>query len=102
MATAMVLAADGRRKDGRWRRGSVAISESGNSESQWSQRLAEAGIVLDYAPDLAEQVVAGTLTLHAAYTQADANRRSTEADQIAEREQARRDREEATETAEPV
>ncbi len=76
MATAMVLAAaDGRRENGRWEYGS--LSQSGESAvSDWPRRLREAGIVLDYAPDLAEQVRDGDLTLHAAYTQADENRRS--------------------------
>jgi hypothetical protein len=32
---AMQKPADGRRKDGRWQRGAAAITESGNSGSQW-------------------------------------------------------------------
>ncbi len=54
MASALVLADDGRREGGRWRRNSVdAIGESANSA--WRARLKEAGIILDYAADLAEQ-----------------------------------------------
>jgi len=70
MSTALVLDADGRRKDGKWSYGSVAVtqrSESGTLSAQWKQRLAEAGIVLDHAPDLTEQVVNGDLALDAAY-----------------------------------
>lgn len=63
MATALVLEADGRRKDGRWMRGSVrevgAIYESVNSDSSWTVRLAECGVVLDFKPDLAPLVVGG-------------------------------------------
>jgi hypothetical protein len=61
MATALVLEADGRRENGRWRRGAVDITESGNTESQWRQRLTEAGVVLDYKPDLTADVVSGGL-----------------------------------------
>ncbi len=70
MSTALVLDADGRRKDGKWSYGSVAVtqrSESGTLSAQWKQRLAEAGIVLDHAPDLTEQVVNGDLALDAAH-----------------------------------
>ena len=55
MSTALVLEADGRRKDGRWKRGSVAIGESPNSAT-WQDALKRAGIVLDFAPDLAARV----------------------------------------------
>lgn len=68
MSTALVLAADGRRENGRWKRGSVAITESGNSGGQWAQRLTEAGVVLDFKPDLADEVVAGTVTAESAVT----------------------------------
>jgi len=75
MSTALVLSADGRRQGGRWKRDTVgAIGGSANSDTTWQQRLKEAGIVLDHAPDLAEQVVNGTLALDAAYRQACENR----------------------------
>ena len=50
MATALVLAADGRRGEGRWRRGSVDIGGSANI-GDWRARLKEAGAVLDHSPD---------------------------------------------------
>lgn len=100
MATALVLEADGRRKDGRWRRGSVAISESGNNDSQWSQRLAECGVVLDYARDLAADVVAGAVTLNDAFTQAEQIRTSAEREKIMAREKAKREKAEAAAEAE--
>ncbi|MBB3037426.1 hypothetical protein FHU29_001892 [Hoyosella altamirensis] len=59
MSTALVLAADGRRKDGRWRRGSVDIGESANTASDWQARLKECGVVIDHAPALAQEVVDG-------------------------------------------
>lgn len=64
MATAQALAMTGKRVDGRWKRGSVDTSES--VSSGWSVRMAEAGLVLDHRPDLADQVVAGTMALDGA------------------------------------
>ena len=48
MSTALVLAADGRREGGRWKRGSVGLgnAESRKNGSDWRNRLNEAGIVL--------------------------------------------------------
>lgn len=64
MATALVLEADGRRENGRWRRGTTDIYKSVNSEdSSWQQLLHRCGIVLDFKPDLAEAVVNGDLAL---------------------------------------
>jgi hypothetical protein len=71
MATALVLEADGRRENNRWKRGSVGIAKSGNSESDWQHRLAECGIILDYKPELAPLVVNGEIALNDAYEQAD-------------------------------
>jgi len=59
-----VLDADGRRKNGRWKRDSVANQEFLNTD--WRNKVTQAGIVLDHAPDLAEQVVNGALALDAA------------------------------------
>lgn len=100
MSTALSLQADGLRENGRWKRGSVDISASGNSESQWRQRLAEAGVVLDYAPDNAAPVVSGAVALRSAFEQADRIRKSAEAEKIRERELKKREREEAKEQAE--
>lgn len=92
MATALVLAEDGRREGGRWRRGSVgAIQESLNSgEGQWRNSLTQAGAVLDHAPDLAQQVVAGDLALDAAYRQA-VERRDAERTKLEEEERRRQE-----------
>lgn len=62
MATALVLEADGRRTNGRWKRGSIDIGTSANI-SDWQSRLKEAGIILDYSPDLAARVIDGSLAL---------------------------------------
>lgn len=54
MSTALVLAADGRRDGGRWKRGSVANGqESITEDSAWLKALRQAGVVLDFRPDLA-------------------------------------------------
>jgi len=65
MSTALVLLDAKGRENGRWKRGSgPAISEFRNS-STWREVVSQAGIVLDHAPDLAEQVVNGALALDA-------------------------------------
>lgn len=84
MATALVLAEDGRRNDGRWKRGSVDIGGSANI-SDWQSRLKECGVILDHAPDLAEAVVNGALALDAAYKQAH-DRRNEQARKAAQEE----------------
>lgn len=89
MASALVLEADGRRNAGRWKRGSVDIKKSLNSADDWRVLLTRAGAIIDHAPDLAEQVVTGSLALDAAYRAAvqnrDAERAALEAE---ERERA--------------
>ncbi|QRY43127.1 ParB N-terminal domain-containing protein [Mycolicibacterium boenickei] len=99
MSTALVLEADGRRENGRWRRGSVDV---GNTESRntWQDALRQCGIVLDFKPDLALEVVSGALTLNDAFTQADAIRTSAERDKIMAREKAKREKQEAAAEAE--
>jgi hypothetical protein len=99
MATALVLQAAGRRENGRWKRGSVDISESANN-SGWKDRLKECGIVLDFKPDLAAAVVSGDLALDAAYQQANEIRNSEQRDQIMEKERIRREKDEAAAEAE--
>lgn len=88
MATALVLVAANRRNDGRWQRGSVDIGRSPNIET-WRDALKRAGVILDHAPDLAEQVVTGSVALDAAFRTAvqnrDAERAALEAE---ERERA--------------
>ena len=52
--------------------------EVGNDQlvnnTDWQQRLKKCGTVLDFAPDLAAQVVDGSLTLDAAFKEAERNR----------------------------
>lgn len=99
MATALVLEADGRRANGRWKRGSIDIGGSANI-SDWQSRLKEAGIILDYSPALAGRVLDGTLALDAAYKEANEIKQSEERDKIMAREQAKRKREEEAAEAE--
>ena len=83
MATALVLEADGRRKDGRWRRGSVVNPDIGiNDGKTWQNLLNQAGVILDFKPDLAADVVAGAVTLNDAFTQAEQIRTSAERKKI--------------------
>lgn len=100
MATALVLLDAKGRTNGRWNRDQGPrigdIHESVNSErGRWRNALTEAGIVLDYAPELAVQVVNGDMALDAAYRQACNNRDAetalleTEKRIVAEEETAR-------------
>lgn len=92
MATAMVLADDGRREDGRWKRGSVLGGDITESRNTWKDALRTAGLILDHAPDLAEQVISGGMALDAAYKRAcdarDAERIRMEAEQRLAAEEA--------------
>lgn len=92
MATALVLLEDGQRENGRWAYGSVEFNGSVNSAS-WRQRLKEAGVVIDYAPHLAQGVVNGDLALDNAYQQARKVKESAEAEALAERNRIRAERE---------
>lgn len=70
MATAVVLADAGRRKNGRWARGVVANPESGNSGKTWLNSMTQAGAVIDFVPGDAPKVIAGDMALDAAYKKA--------------------------------
>jgi hypothetical protein len=91
MATALVLAEDGRRHDGRWKRGSVLGVDVTESRNTWKDALRAAGLVIDHAPELAEQVVAGELALDAAYRQAEERRDAGRAKQESEERLAAED-----------
>jgi hypothetical protein len=91
MSTALVLSDAGRRENGRWKRGSVAIGESSNS-SAWRKQMDQAGQILDYAPELADDVVSGSIALDAAFRQAEQKR---DAERLALAEQERIEAEEA-------
>lgn len=77
MSTALVLADDGRRVNGRWKRGSLG-DNPGSGVTGWTERLRECGVVLDYAPELADEIVTGGVALDAAYRKACAIRDEAE------------------------
>lgn len=93
MATALVLAADGRREGGRWKRGSLDIGPESDNATALTRALQRAGIVLDWAPDLADQVVAGTFDLKNAYEIAKQKRDAVDAEHRAKAIEAQRKRE---------
>ena len=72
MAVAEQMAAQGKRKNGRWQRGSV-IQESvlRDDRRDWIESMRLAGLVIDYAPGLASDVIFGALTLNEAFRQAE-------------------------------
>lgn len=75
MSTALVLADDGKRDSGRWKRGSVANPDSGIIPGKtWQNQMNMAGVILDHASDLADSVVDGDLALDAAHKEAEKNR----------------------------
>ena len=91
MATALVLQAAQRRKNGRWVRGSVDILRSQNIAS-WRDAVMRAGIILDHSPEIADRVTNGDLALDAAYKRAcdarDAERIRLEAEERLAAEEA--------------
>lgn len=86
MSTALSLIEDDLRENGRWKYGSIENPGSGESGKNWKERLREAGLILDYAADLADDVVSGKIALDAAYREAKAEKER--------RERERREREE--------
>lgn len=89
---AISLIAEGKRRDGRWERGSVPgevsdTHESVSSSESWANAMAQAGTVADWSNDhdLLNAVRDGELALDAAYRQAKARREKAEweADQAA-------------------
>lgn len=83
MSTALVLADAGKRENGRWKRG--ALPDSTESRNTWQSAMTQAGTVLDFAPDLAADVVAGRVALDAAYRDAE-RRREYEREALEEQE----------------
>ena len=63
MARAMALVAQGKRKDGRWERDSLPANLQVAEQSQ----ISRCGFILDHSPALADEVLAGTVALSAAY-----------------------------------
>ncbi len=71
VAAAVVLKEAGRRIEGRWVRGSVVNPESGTSgitdSKTWQNTMSRAGTILDYAPELADAVIAGVMKFDRAF-----------------------------------
>lgn len=89
MSTALSLDHDGKRKNGRWERGS--INQDLDLSRGWKMALSQAGLVLDLLPDLAWQVVDGTVALDDAYRRACHERDKREAEQQRIREEEERE-----------
>ena len=91
MITAQMMVAEGLRKDGRWEY-AVGLSTAGQS-SGWRKRVSEAGVVLDWVPELAASIVSGDLPLQTAYAQALEARDRVDAEKRAKAIEANRKRE---------
>ena len=65
-SVALVLNAEGKRKNYRWERGSVPDAGDGDtsrsSSNAWPKAMAEAGTVLDHLPELLPEVAAGRIS----------------------------------------
>ena len=91
MATALVLAAAGKRDGGRWAQGSLG-SKNLRTASIKAQ-IAQAGVVLDWLPDIAKNVADGLLGLDLAYEQAKDARNKVDAEKQKAAIEANRKRE---------
>lgn len=100
MASALVLADDGRREGGRWDYRSQMLPGQQSESSTWRVSMMRAGVILDYAPELAAAVISGETPLKTAFTAADERRRSAEADELARKAAEKRARVEAKTAAE--
>ena len=69
MAVADDLAAQGKRKNGRWARGSV--NEESRLSADWAKAMQLAGLVIDWCPELVDPVIHGDIPLNGAATQAE-------------------------------
>lgn len=74
-ATALTLATNGHRQDGRWTYGKVSETSPDSQDlGNWTECMRRAGLVLDHSPDLLPRVAAGNLALDAAVREATAKR----------------------------
>ena len=99
MATALVLEAAHGRENGRFKYGEVDFATLQNP-SGFKSQVSRCGVVLDYARDLAADVISGAITLNDAFTQAEQIRTSAEREKIMAREKAKREKAEAAAEAE--
>jgi hypothetical protein len=88
MSNAVQLAAEGKRQDGRWKRGSIT-QKSGLSPDAWTEAMRVAGIVIDHAPELAVAVKLKEITLNDAATKAEVIRDKKRREADAEEERAK-------------
>lgn len=82
MARAMALDAQGKRTSGRWAYGSQTENHESVKSGTWRNVMTQAGVVLDHAPDLVDEVVAGDIALDAAYKTANGRRLVVPADEV--------------------
>jgi hypothetical protein len=78
MAVGLDLMEQGLRQDnGRWKRGSVPEApDNVGSHITWAQVMRQVGLVLDWWPDLADDVLAGRMPLETAEGKADEKRKA--------------------------
>lgn len=89
MEYADLLASEGKRKNGRWVKGSIVGSSQGSSAA-WVDAMARAGLVIDFRPDLTDSVISGETTLNDAATHAEAARDEQRRQEAATQREAER------------
>lgn len=96
MSEALSLQLDGKRKNGKWAYGSLTNDQNSDRSANraWMVALANAGLVLDHAPALAQEVVDGHVALDAAYRKAQ-EARDAERIKLERQERERLEEEEA-------
>lgn len=92
MIVAQMMVKDGRRKDGKWTQGSLSSEKSQNSKTMQTY-MTRAGVILDWIPESAESVIAGTLNIDLAYQQAKDARNAVDAEKQRAAIEANRKRE---------
>lgn len=95
MSTALSLEHDGKRTidkagKGRWAQGSMGSGNFPNSDN-WASHMRRAGLIIDFLPDLAWDVISGSIRLDDAYRQACNERDKREAEQQRIREEEERE-----------
>ncbi len=89
MAIAENLALAGKRRDGRWVRGTLEKRDTSLIGCHvWRKAMQLAGHVIDFAPALGSDVIAGKISLNDAATQAEARRHEQQAEAREKREAA--------------
>ena len=91
MIIAQMMVSEGLRKDGKWAQGSLGSTDLYNSS--FKARLSQSGVILDWLPELADQIVLGEVAFDTAHNRAVEARDRVDAEKRAKAIEANRKRE---------